>query len=254
MDRPEMSARPGYDRGNPQLTDPGGPDNRPTGDEEYQGDWSAWVDKLPTAPQLTVPPPPPPEPECYEDEFSGLIDRSRPRRTKRRWAPPLLGTLTIAALTFAAFMQFSGGGSDQQAGPSTPRQANAPATRPGTQCPAERVGNRIQGNGIGSFDSGPAAIFAFQHAYYVARSGEQARATATATAAVPTADAIQQGIDSIPAGTTHCLAITPGAFAGQYVVVITEYRPGHGPIAYNPQIVSTAKEGSRTLISAISRG
>ncbi|MEU4340913.1 hypothetical protein AB0H00_06515 [Nocardia sp. NPDC023852] len=246
MDRPEMSARPGYNRGNPQLTGHGGPDKSSTRDEEYRGDWSAWVDRLPTAP--------PPEPEHYEGEFSGLIDRSRPRRTKRWWAPPLLGTLAIAALTFAAFTQFWGGGSDQQAGPSAPTQANPPAARPGNQCPAERVGNRIQGNGIGGFDSGPAAIFAFQHAYYVSRSGEQARATATAHAAVPTAHAIQEGIDSIPAGTTYCLAITPGAFAGQYVVVITEHRPGHGPMAYNPQIVSTAKEGNRHLINAISRG
>ncbi|MEU7629589.1 hypothetical protein AB0C34_06335 [Nocardia sp. NPDC049220] len=247
MDRPDVSGRPGYERVDSRFTRPRRPQ---AGDEGYQGEWSTWVDRPPGAPQPTF------EPEfvSYQDEFDGLIDRSRPQRAKRRWAPPLLGTLGSAALAFATVTHFWGGGADQQADGSVPTQANATTATPATQCAAERVGNRIQGNGVGGFDSGPAAIFAFQHAYYVARSGGQARAAATATAAVPTADAIQQGIDSIPAGTTHCLAITPGAFAGQYVVVITEHRPGHDPLAYNPQIVTTTTDGNRTLISAISRG
>ncbi|MEU7764791.1 hypothetical protein AB0B25_06675 [Nocardia sp. NPDC049190] len=247
MDRPDMSARPGYDRMDSRFIRPGRP---PVDDEEYRGDWSTWVDRPPGAPQPAFEP----EFESYQDEFDSLIDRSRSLRAKRRWAPPLLGTLGSAALAFAAVTHFWGDGVDQQADRSAPTQANAATAAPATRCAAERVGNRIQGNGVGGFDSGPAAIFAFQHAYYVTRSGEQARAAATATAAVPTADAIQQGIDSIPAGTTHCLAITPGAFVGQYVVVITEHRPGHDPLAYNPQIVTTTTDGSRTLISAISRG
>lgn len=251
MDRPEMSARPGYDRGNRGVA--GGHGNPPGDDEDYQGEWSAWVDRAPGAAQ---PPPPGPAPERtpYEDEFSGLIDRSGARRARRRWAAPLLGTLGVAALGFAAYMQFLTGDSGQATGPAPSAQATASAATPIAQCPAERVGNRIQGNGVGGFDSGPAVIFAFQHAYYVTRSGEDVRTTTTADAAVQTADAIQRGIDTIPAGTAHCVAITPGAFAGQYVVVVTEHRPGQPPVTYNPQIVTTTKAGDRTLISAIGRG
>jgi hypothetical protein len=252
MDRPEMSARPGYDRGNPYGT--GVPGQAPAG-EEYRGEWATWVDR----PQDQAQPTEPvhmqaPGPDEYEDQFAGLIDRSPAPRKTRRWAVPLLGTLGVAALGFAAFLQFGTGGSDRQAAaPVPPAQATAPAA-PVAQCPAERVGNRIQGNGVGGFDSGPAVIFAFQHAYYVDRSGEQVRATTTADAAVQAADAIQRGIDSIPEGTTHCVAITPGAFAGQYTVVVTEHRPGQQPVTYNPQVVTTTKDGSRTLISAIARG
>ncbi|WP_280405007.1 hypothetical protein [Nocardia brasiliensis] len=66
--------------------------------------------------------------------------------------------------------------------------------------------------------------------------------------------ATPRAIDTIPAGTTYCVAITPGAFAGQYMVVVTENRPGRTPVTYNPQLVTTTKDGARTLISAISPG
>ncbi|WP_174187313.1 hypothetical protein [Nocardia barduliensis] len=247
-----MSARPGYDRGNPYGTR--GPGQAPASDEDYRGEWAAWVDQPAAAAQQPVPvQAPEPDPDRYEDQFSGLIDRSPAPPARRRLAVPLLGTLGLAALAFAAYMQFGTGGSDPQAvAPAPSAPATAPAA-PVAQCPAERVGNRIQGNGVGGFDSGPAVIFAFQHAYYVTRSGEQVRATTTADAAVQTADAIQRGIDTIPAGTAHCVAITPGAFAGQYIVVITEHRPGQQPVTYNPQLVTTTKDGDRTLISAITR-
>ncbi|WP_330229947.1 hypothetical protein OHA40_28640 [Nocardia sp. NBC_00508] len=247
-----MSARPGYDRGG--RGGPEGPGEPRVGGEDYQGEWSTWVDQLPAATQPPPGPAPAPEFAPYEDRFTGLIDRSRAPRPKRRWAIPLLGTLGVAALIFAAYLQFGTGGSGQPAGPAPSAQAAASAATPITECAAERVGNRIQGNGVGGFDSGPAVIFAFQHAYYVVRSGDQVRSTTTADAAVQTADAIQRGIDTIPAGTTHCVAISPGAFAGQYVVVVTEHRPGQPPVTYNPQIVTTTKDGNRTLISAISRG
>ncbi len=251
MDRPEMSARPGYDRGDPYSA--GGPGQAPAG-EEYRGEWAAWVDRQPAeAPAAEPENTPQPDPDEYEDRFAGLIDRSPAPRARRRWAVPVLGTLGVVALGFAAIMQFGIGGPDQQAAAPAPSAPTAPAA-PAAQCPAERVGNRIQGNGAGGFDSGPAVILAFQYAYYVDRSGEHVRATTTSDAAVQAADAIQRGIDSIPSGTTHCVAITPGAFAGQYLVVVTEYRPGQQPVTYNPQIVTTTKDGSRTLISAIARG
>ncbi len=250
MDRPEMSARPGYDRGNPYGAER--PPQAPSG-EDYRGEWAAWVDRPAEQPAEPAPPREA-EPDLYEDQFSGLIDRSPAPRTAWRWALPLFATLGIAALALVAYLLVGAGGPDTQSAAPAPSAQNTAPAAPAAQCPAERVGNRIQGNGVGGFDSGPAVIFAFQHAYYVERSGEQVRATTTADAAVQAADAIQRGIDSIPAGTTHCVAISPAAFAGQYIVVVTEYRPGQQPVTYNPQIVTTTKDGERTLISAIARG
>ncbi|MDI9919228.1 hypothetical protein [Rhodococcus sp. IEGM 1379] len=61
----------------------------------------------------------------------------------------------------------------------------------------------------GDQQSGASVIAAFEHAYYVTRSGVAFRALATPDATRPIADKIKAGIDPVPAGTTHCAAITP---------------------------------------------
>lgn len=173
------------------------------------------------------------------------------RSGQRRWVPPVLGTMGAAALFAAAYVQF-GGGDGRDVQPAEPTAAdNRASTVAAPLCPSERDGNSLQGNKAGGDDSGTEAIFAFQHAYYVARSAEQARESVAPDAAVPPAPDIQQGINTIPMGTTHCLSITPGAFVGQHTVVITEHRPAAAPISYNPQLVTTEHIGGRTVISGI---
>lgn len=220
--------------------------------ESYQGGWSDCADQFPAEPD------PPNDPDYfYEDEvYARMIDRSRGRRWRqraasaRRWLPALLGSLGAAALLAVAFAQFRGPAPAPVAS-SNPTQVAASATVPAAQCPAGRVGNTIRGNGPGGVDSGPAAIFAFQYAYYVARSSEQVRAVVAPDAAVSPAADIQQGIDSIPVGTIHCVTITPGAFVGQYLVRVSEQRPDAKSVSYNAQLVTTARTGNKTLITAI---
>ncbi|MFD0363184.1 hypothetical protein ACFQZZ_17195 [Nocardia sp. GCM10030253] len=233
MDRPDMRRRP---------------------EGAYGGDWSEWVHRLPAEE--------PPRAADYgtddDDVFARLIDRSRGRRRwyqlpngSRRWMPALLGSLGAAALLATALVQFRGTPAPAPTATSNPTDVPVSATIPATRCPAERVGNRIQGNGVGGVDSGPAAILAFQYAYYVTRSSEQARAVVAPNAAVSAAADIQHGIDTIPAGTTHCVTITPGAFVGQYLVQVSEQRPNARPVAYNAQLVTTARAGNKTLITGI---
>ncbi|MFE3443099.1 hypothetical protein ACFXNW_08710 [Nocardia sp. NPDC059180] len=217
---------------------------------DYVGEWADWMSQLP-APVKIAPGRPAPAGEDAPLRI-GRREPIEPAPGKRRWIPPALGLLGAGVLLGAAYVQFGGSGSDPapaqaQAGAAAPDHAAGPAS-----CAPERVGNRIQGNAAGGDDSGPAAIFAFQHAFYIARSGEQARAVVAPGAAVPSAPDIQRGIDSVPAGTTHCLTISPGAFVGQYTVVITEYRPHAEPITYNAQLVTTAGVDGRTLITGIS--
>jgi len=171
---------------------------------------------------------------------------------QRRWVAPVLGTMGAAALFAAAYVQFGGSGDARDIQPAEPTAADTRAsTVAAPLCPGERDGNSLRGNGAGGDGSGTEAVFAFQHAYYVDRSAEQARESVAADAAVPPAPDIQQGIDTIPMGTTHCLSITPGAFVGQYTVVITEHRPDAAPISYNPQLVTTEDIGGRTVITGI---
>ncbi|MFQ6229675.1 hypothetical protein [Nocardia sp. NPDC002869] len=181
------------------------------------------------------------------------VRATAPTSGRSRVLPVLLGVAGVAALGAAAYVQFAIVGGDEPRAPAAAApSATAPAA-PGADphCVAERVGNTVQGNEPGGTDSGPSAIFGFQHAYYVARSGEQARALVAGDAAVPPAADIQRGIDTIPEGTTYCVRIAPGAFVGQYTVTITEYRPGSAPLGYNPQLVTTMRIGDRTLITGI---
>ncbi|MQP33492.1 hypothetical protein GEO20_16105 [Rhodococcus erythropolis] len=91
----------------------------------------------------------------------------------------------------------------------------------------------------GDQKSGPGVIAAFEHAYYVTRSGTAVRALTTPDTSLPAKEKIQAGIDTVPTGTTHCVRITPIS-AGIYSVALTEMRPGQPP-AQLPQAI-TAKE------------
>ncbi|MFC9895699.1 hypothetical protein ACFVMC_18600 [Nocardia sp. NPDC127579] len=224
MDRPDTGRRPG-------------------GSETYQGEWSEWMNRDP-------------EPREYfeRDRFSQLVDRSGGRSPLPRWLVPLAGSLFAVAVLGAAFFVFQGGSDPRSVAANTSTQvdiAPASATPSASACPNERVGNRIQGNGVGSADSGPGAIFAFQYAFYVDRSAEKARALIAPDAAVSSIEALQQGIDSVPTGTTHCVAVTESAFVGQYIVVVTEHRPDGHAFTYNAQLVVTERNGGKTLITAI---
>src|SRR3546814_15456335 len=63
-------------------------------------------------------------------------------------------------------------------------------------CPNRSENGVITGRDPGGTSSGPAVIKAFEHAYFVQRSGVQARAVAAPLARVPTAEQIQTGIAS----------------------------------------------------------
>ncbi|MFC4128714.1 hypothetical protein [Nocardia rhizosphaerae] len=182
-----------------------------------------------------------------DEVFVRMINRSK-RRRPPRWAAPLAASMAGALLIGGGYFQLRGPAPESAAASSPIGAGSAPAP---SRCPAEQVGSRIQGNGPGGTENGVAAILAFQHAYYVARSGDQARTLVSKNSDLPSGADIQAGIDTIPAGTTHCLSITPAADAGQYFVEITEFRPDEVPITYNPQLVGTAEVGGKYLITSI---
>ncbi|MET8876041.1 hypothetical protein [Nocardia sp. NPDC004604] len=213
---------------------------------DYQDNWSEWVEELPEEK------PPAPDYFRHEEALAAMIDRSGRNRSTRRWLPVLVGSVAAAGLLVVAFVQLDPNPQPATVASSSPSQIAVVDPAPTAQCPAEQVGSTIQGNGAGGMDSGPAVIFAFQYAYYVTRSGEGTREFVAPNASVSPAATIQQGIDGIPVGTTHCITVTPGAFVGQYLVQVTEYRPDSKSITYKPQAVTTARIGSQTLITAIS--
>ncbi|MEV4155116.1 hypothetical protein AB0J48_19025 [Nocardia salmonicida] len=189
----------------------------------------------------------PPDYNGDDAVFARMIDRSKRRRVPR-WVAPLVASVAGAVLLGGTYVQLRGPAPTSTAA-STPLAPSSvsPVT---AECPTEQIGAMSRGNGAGGTESGVAAILAFQYAYYVARSGDQARTLVAADAVAPSAAAIQAGIDSTPVGTTHCVEITPGAFADQYLVKITAFRPDSAPSTYTPQLVGTAEVGNKTLITS----
>ncbi len=105
----------------------------------------------------------------------------------------------------------------------------------------------MRGNGTGSTASGPDVILAFQHAYYVTRSGAVARSLTVPDAAVPPVAVIDAGIASVPTGTQHCVMVTP-MLDGRYDVVITELRPDSANRTYRQFVTVATTDGKATII------
>ncbi|MFC9837624.1 hypothetical protein ACFVKB_28015 [Rhodococcus sp. NPDC127530] len=116
-------------------------------------------------------------------------------------------------------------------------------------CVESRDGSTVVGNGPGGTSDGVAAILAFDHAYYVARSGAKSREVVAPDAPLGSAETIQGGIDSVPEGTEHCLAITESE-PGRYAVTLSELRPDGSTKKYQ-QVVTTADRDGRTYITSI---
>ncbi|WP_159925199.1 MULTISPECIES: hypothetical protein [Nocardia] len=132
---------------------------------------------------------------------------------------------------------------------TAPPTAAAPPhahTMPG--CTQARSEGRVSGTGPGGTGNGPDAILAFEHAYYVLRSGAAARAVVEG-AAIPDAEGIQRGIDQVPVDTRYCVEIS-ALSDGRYLVDLSEQWPGETAATFTQVVTVTSRDG-RTLITAI---
>ena len=119
----------------------------------------------------------------------------------------------------------------------------------GGRCPNTAEGGVHRGNGPGGAVGSVSVIFAFQHAYYVARSGKQVRDLVLPEAPVSSADSIQQGIDTIPDKTNYCLTITEQG-PTRFRVEVLERWPSGETRTYR-QIVTTTDRDGRTFIDTL---
>lgn len=231
---------------------------------DFTGGWSDWVASPAPGPdddydaELVQFPWPDAAVDEYDDarvlEPSGALRANRKRQ--RTWVVLAVSVLVLVlAATGVFFLLFGRGDGDTARSAAPPLHftaGNLTADTAGS-CPTERTEIVLRSAEAGGTDSGPDAVLAFQYAYYVTRSGEQARAVVTPDADVSPAAVIQRGIDTIPVGTTHCVRITAVA-ADRFTVEVTEFRPAGAPATYTKQSVRTALVGDRTLITGIAAG
>ena len=163
----------------------------------------------------------------------------------------------------AALVVIAGGavGMATLVGGSEPSSEAAPLTAPAVEdkqgapagadarCESSTSGTVISGAGEGDTDSVAGVVLAFQHAYYVERDAEQMEPLLAKDSQITDLDALQDGIDSVARGTTHCLRITPDG-EGEAVVKLTETAPDDTETIYH-QHVQTARESGEVRIVSI---
>ena len=155
-----------------------------------------------------------------------------------------LAAVAVVGLTGWGITALVGGGDDDadfgglvpDAATAAPTAAAAAADDPCS--PGE--GDQLSGEGV---------IAALEHRYYLLRSGESVRELMAPDAPLPDAAMIQQGIDTVPLGTTHCLEVTaigPNTYSAQ----ITEVRPDRRN-EFKQRITTTTAEDGRVMIRSI---
>ncbi|WP_445009100.1 hypothetical protein [Rhodococcus marinonascens] len=208
-----------------------------------------------------LPPPPAPTWLSAEDEPSPAppVRRGRGKR-KIAVAVAAFAAIALTGGGVALFVTQSGNAPSPSAvaqstdaqstdTPSTYAPDEPPADENAGWCVGARDGATVVGNGPGGTTDGSDAILAFDYAYYVERDGAKAREIAAPDALLGSAEDIQDGIDTLPDGTEHCLEITETE-TGRYAVTLSELRPGGLKQRYE-QVVTTADVGGRTYITSI---
>lgn len=169
---------------------------------------------------------------------------------RRRRLPRWVGVVVAAvAVTVGVVLVFRPDSPDPQsvAQVTPPVSSAAPTAEPvggpsTPACPASVDGALQRGAGPGSQATAVGVVFAFQHAYWVDRSGVGVRAVAAPDAALPPAGEIQRGIDSVPLGSTHCLAVSvlPD---GRLGVELAYQSPGGVPVIERQTVTVAERDG-----------
>ncbi|MEU2004519.1 hypothetical protein ACH47B_26310 [Rhodococcus sp. NPDC019627] len=151
----------------------------------------------------------------------------------------VLAALVIVVVSFLSRLSPSDPVSLDSIAPTARPSAPSETTAPTAGCPAAQ-GDQATAQGV---------IAAFEHAYYVQRSGAAVRALVAPGAAFNSAEAIQRGIDSVPVGTTYCLTVT-GVAPDTYSISLTEYAPGSEEKQYLQKVTTALVEG-RVFIASV---
>ncbi|MBF6176795.1 hypothetical protein [Nocardia blacklockiae] len=166
----------------------------------------------------TPPPSTDPAPPAAETDWFRLPEPDRhqhPSPRVRRGAGhglPVRGWVALAALIavtigmLAATRTTHQPGQDTGTGASLAAPAATTTTGAGGACAG--LSGPVVTDRSGDTTTVAGVIAAFEAAYYIGRSAEEALRVVAPEAGI-TAQALADGIASIPAGTTHCVAITP---------------------------------------------
>lgn len=116
-----------------------------------------------------------------------------------------------------------------------------------SECESSESATTVTGNGKGDRESAAGVVLAFQHAYYVARDADAIKPLLAKDSPITNLDALQEGIDSVARGTTHCLHIERDG--DDAVVELTETAPDGGETTYYQRVTTTRENGEVRIVS-----
>ncbi|WP_433709713.1 hypothetical protein ACQP2U_24950 [Nocardia sp. CA-084685] len=186
---------------------------------------------------INKPPPPPPPTGSW-----------RTRVPRRGWGG-LGAALGVAALLVVVGINSVADESDTM--PAIPTLTAGPptTTQPPSSACAGLAGQTVTDT-EGDTHGLAGVIAAFEHAYYTQRSAEAALRLVAPEAGL-TSEALTAGIASIPAGTTHCVAITPIA-DGTAEVHLAERHPDGQRVDYL-QLINVRSDPLGVVITNIQK-
>lgn len=218
------------------------------------------------------------QPTPVRDDDNAEEPKPRSDRNGRGCVLTLVLSLIIAAVaitmlmlafggTFGSLLGGSGGDPEEPPATSVPVSSGAPTTSKSGDDP-ETVAQVVDeecvpsgddkvtvGNGRGDQKTGEGVILAFDYAYYVERSGREARTFMSDSIKETTADTLQGAIDKLPEGAAHCLTITPDR-PNVYKVELAEYVPDGDEVIKSvyDQEITVDKVDDRFVIVGVVNG
>jgi hypothetical protein len=173
----------------------------------------------------------------------------RPTNSRSRRRRLLFAYLAVLALIFGALIAAFTGNDDSET-TAPPAAALPTSTVPSTT--ATVAAGPDCSMPAGDQNTGEGVIAAFEHAYYVQRSGQAAHAlvspNAPSSAPFTVVANLDAGIATVAEGTTYCLDIDP-LRPGVFTLTLTESGPGGPGTQYRQRITTTEVDGRYVIAS-----
>lgn len=254
-----------------------------TGDESVAADgdagWLGWVDAT-----EAIPPASAGREAVFEDLAEQVGERERPlaavddpmaelaaqtrhrahRAMRRRRA---FERFTSAAGTVAAVAVVGGGAwlaladGQNSSAASNPAPTTVPAvettapsatTAASAWCEEVQTPGRVVSASAGDRATAIGVILFQQYAWYELRDADAVRSVLAADAVAASVEATRAAIATTPAGTRHCVTITPST-GGRFSVHVAERHPDDSEVSWD-QVVSTAERDGAVVITSITAG
>ncbi|WP_280186522.1 MULTISPECIES: hypothetical protein [Nocardia] len=253
------------------------------GDESWSADgeagWLGWVHDAEAAPAASV------GCEAVFDELAEQVGEGESRlaavddpiaelatQTRRRAAQAMrrrraferiasaAGTVAaVAVVGGGAWLALAGGQNSSAASKPAPTAVPAVETTPPSArtaapawCEEVQTPGRVVSASAGDRASAIGVILFQQYAWYELRDAEAVRSVLAADAVAASVEATRAAIATTPAGTRHCVTITP-ITGDRFSVHVAERHPDESEVSWD-QVITTAQRDGAVVITSITAG